>query len=120
MHESAIPARTDDLGNEDIPNAHVFGTMVLTPTNQSTRTEFEYSLPIDVLTKDDANRTLTYRLHVQKQPGIVRKPFTLKLQLPPNAQIEYANIPLTEGADLWIAQLNLRKDLIIEISFSLR
>ncbi|MDO8753400.1 MAG: DUF4012 domain-containing protein, partial [Anaerolineales bacterium] len=42
-----IPARTDDLGDEDIPSAQVFGMMVLTPTRQSTTTEFEYALPAD-------------------------------------------------------------------------
>ena len=34
MLGKAIPARTDDLGNEDIPGAQVFGAMIITPTHQ--------------------------------------------------------------------------------------
>ncbi len=113
-----IPARTDNLGNEDIPGAQVFGMMVITPTNQSTTTEFEYSLPADVVTKNNENNLWTYRLKVQKQPGMVAQPFTLTLSLPSGARIESATIPFTENDGAWMAQLDLRHDLTIEVQFS--
>jgi hypothetical protein len=116
MLGEAIPARTDDLGSEDISGAQVFGMMVLTPTRQSTRTEFETSLPASVVTKSDD--AWMYRLKVQKQPGTIAQPLTLTLRLPEGAKIESANIPFTENDGAWTAQLELRRDLTIEVSFS--
>jgi hypothetical protein len=113
-----IPARTDNLGNEDIPGAQVFGMMVITPTNQSTITEFEYSLPADVATKNNENNLWTYRLKVQKQPGTIAQPFRLTLSLPSGARIESATIPFTENDGAWTAQLDLRHDITIEVQFS--
>ena len=118
MLGETIPARTDDLGSEDIPGAQVFGMFVLTPTRQSMTTEFEYALPADILTKNNEDNTLTYRLKVQKQPGMVAQPFTLTLSLPSGARIESASIPFTENDGAWTAQLELRRDLMIEVRFS--
>jgi len=71
MLGKTIPARTDDLGNEDISNAQVFGTMTLTPTNSTTVSRFEYTLPIRTVTFDEANNLYNYKLKIQKQPGIL-------------------------------------------------
>ncbi|MBK7454900.1 MAG: DUF4012 domain-containing protein [Anaerolineales bacterium] len=118
MLGQTIPARTDDLGSEDISGAQVFGMMVITPTRQSTNTIFEYNLPANVVTWDDENQSWTYRLKVQKQPGMVSQPFVLTVNLPSGVRIKSANIPLTENADAWTARLELRNDLTIEVIFS--
>jgi hypothetical protein len=118
MLGEAIPARTDDLGSEGIAGAQVFGMMVLTPTRRSTTTEFEYALPADVVTKNDESNSWTYRLKVQKQPGTIAQPFTLTLRLPSGATIESASVPFTEDNGSWVAQLDLRRDLTIEVHFS--
>jgi len=115
-----IPARTDDLGDEGIPNVQAFGSMVLTPTHQSTLTEYEYTLPVDVSKYDDATKVWTYRLRVQKQPGIDVEPLKLLLHLPDGAQVVSSSIPFSENAGLWTAQLDLRQDLIIEVHFSVQ
>jgi hypothetical protein len=114
-----IPARTDNLGNEDIPSAQVFGMMVITPTQQSTTTELEYSLPADVVTKNNENNSWIYRLKIQKQPGIVTQLFTLALRLPSGARIEYATTSFSENDGVWTAQMSLRRDLIVEVHFSI-
>lgn len=118
MFYEAIPARTDDLGSEDIPGAQVFGMMVITPTRQSRTTEFEYSLPAAVVTRNTDANSWTYRLKVQKQPGLIAPPFTLTLKLPEGARIKNASIPFTENAGAWTAQLDLRRDLVIEVVFN--
>jgi len=118
MLGQTIPARTDDLGSEDISGAQVFGMMVITPTRQSTNTIFEYNLPANVVRWDDENQLWTYRLKVQKQPGMVSQPFVLTVNLPSGVTIKSANIPLTENADAWTARLELRNDLTIEVIFS--
>lgn len=112
-----IPARTDDLGDEDIRGAQVFGMLVLTPTHETTTAEFEYSLPLEVLSQNTENGSWSYRLRVQKQPGMVAQPFTLNLRLPAGMQIKNASIPVTENAGVWTAKLDLRRDLMIEITF---
>ena len=113
-----IPARTDDLGSEDISGAQVFGMMVITPTRQTTNTIFEYNLPANVVTWEDENQAWTYRLKVQKQPGMVSQSFVLTVNLPSGVRIKSANIPLTENADAWTARMELRNDLTIEVIFS--
>lgn len=111
----AIPARTDDLGDEDIANAQVFGMMTLTPTNQTISSVFEYSLPMRVVTLEDG--LYTYRLKVQKQPGTAEHLLNFTLILPQGAALEEASIPLTETSMGWMAQLDLRQDLWIEVIF---
>jgi hypothetical protein len=112
-----IPAQTDNLGDEDIPGAQVFGMMVVTPTQETTSTEFEYALPVEVLTKDLENNTYLYRLKIQKQPGMVAQPFSLSLHLPTGMQIKNASISFAENAGVWTALFDLRHDLIIEVTF---
>jgi hypothetical protein len=114
-----IPARTDDLGSEDIPNAQVFGMMIITPTRQSTATEFEYDLPAEVLTWDEENQLWIYRLKVQKQPGTLAHPITLNLRLPAGTQIvDAASFSFLENNGVWTAHLDLEHDLMLEVGFS--
>jgi hypothetical protein len=92
--------------------------MVITPTRNSTATELEYTLPAAVVTRQDENSSWTYRLKVQKQPGMPAQSFTLTLNLPDGTRIENATIPLTENDGVWTAQFDLRQDLMIEVRFS--
>ncbi len=119
MLGETIPARTDDLGDEDIPGAQVYGMMVITPTRDTTTTEFEYSLPPHVVSGDLNNKSWTYRLKVQKQPGSVAQSLKLTLYLPDGARIKNASVPFTENAGAWVAQLDLRRDLMIEVQFGM-
>jgi hypothetical protein len=119
MLGNRIPARTDDLGSEEIPGAQVFGMMIITPTRQSTTTEFAYTLPPGILTKNDENNSWTYQLKVQKQPGMIAPSFKLTLRLPAGAIIENATIPFTENSGVWTAPLDLRRDVMIDVQFGL-
>jgi hypothetical protein len=118
MLGEVIPPRTDVLGTEDIRGAQVYGTMVLTSTRKSTTSDFEYSLPADVVTKNSEDNSWTYHLKVQKQPGMIAPLLTLTLQLPNGAKIEKASIPFIENNGTWTAQLDLRRDLTIDVRFS--
>lgn len=118
LTEQIIPARTDNLGDEDIPGAQVFGMMVITPTQESTVTEFAYDLPKTVITQQLSGSGLTYRLKIQKQPGVAAYPLTISIKLPEGAQINNAAIPLEENSGAWSADIVLIKDLEFEISFT--
>ncbi|MEW6401068.1 MAG: DUF4012 domain-containing protein [Chloroflexota bacterium] len=117
MLGETIPARTDNLGSEDIPGMQVYGMMVITPTGQSTETGFDYALPAEILTRDEETDLWVYRLKVQKQPGTEAHPFLLSLRLPPGAQIEDATASFSENGGVWTAQLDLLRDLMIEVRF---
>ena len=120
MLGEAVPARTDDLASEDIPNAQVYGTMTMVPTHSSISTEFEFLLPPDVLTWDGKNNLWVYHLKLQKQPGALTRSLRLRLQLPPGAAIENASLPLLNENNTWTALLDLRNDLLIEVPFRLK
>ena len=114
-----IPARTDDLDNEGIPGAQVFGILAVTPTQQTTKTEFGYLLPANVLSKDEQNGLWTYHIKVQKQPGTLADAFSLTLQLPDGARIETATVPFEEVGGAWNAKMDLLRDLLISVSYGL-
>ena len=120
MLGQTIPARTDNLGSEDLPNAQVFGAMLLTPTQTTTETNFEFALPPEVVTPEAAGGLWVYRLKVQKQPGTLAQTLILNLRLPAGAEIKSATLPLQASADAWTAQVDLRQDLTLEISFRLK
>ena len=61
-----------------------------------------------------------YRLKVQKQPGTLAQTLILNLRLPAGAEIKSATLPLQASADAWTAQVDLRQDLTLEISFRLK
>lgn len=111
-----IPARTDDLGSEDIPNAQVYGMMVLTPAGKSTKSEFSYTLPEGILTQNE-DGSWTYRLRLQKQPGILAHEVSVSLTLPDGAVIKNATLPFSAEDGVWTAQFELRSDLQVEVTF---
>ena len=119
MLGETIPARTDDLDDEGIAGTQVFGILVVTPTQQSTKTEFGYLLPANVLSKDEQNGLWTYHIKVQKQPGTLADAFSLTLQLPDGARIETATVPFEEVGGAWNAKMDLLRDLLISVSYGL-
>jgi hypothetical protein len=113
-----VPARTDRLGNEDIPGVEVFGTLVVVPMGETLSTDFQLSLPVSVVQKDPQTQVWTYRLTVQKQPGTVAVPLTLRLLLPQGMQVTSASHVLHAEQDKWTLNTDLRTDLEFEIVFS--
>ena len=114
----AIPARTDDLGSEDIPGVQVFGTLVVIPQRQTLQTGFEFGLPGSVL-QQAAPVQWIYRLTVQKQAGMKAVPLTLRLFLPATAKLLHGPPGLVTGQGFWLYNTTLTQDAMIEITFSL-
>jgi hypothetical protein len=113
-----VPARTDRLGNEDIPGVEVFGTLIVVPMGETLSTDFQLRLPASVVQKDPQTQDWTYRLTVQKQPGTVAVPMTLRLLLPQGMQVTSASHELHADQDKWTLNTDLRTDLEFEIAFS--
>ena len=52
MRETRVPARTDLLGDENIPGTAVYGTLMVVPPGGSLDTGFDLRLPQSVLEQD--------------------------------------------------------------------
>jgi hypothetical protein len=114
---SNVPARVDPLDHDEIENIQAFGTLVLVPAGQSVVTSFEFKLPASVLSIVPDAKHSSYRLKVQKQPGTLAVPLTIRLKLPANAVV----VSAPEGAALQgnslVLMTDLRKDVNMEVTF---
>jgi hypothetical protein len=72
----------------------VFHQALLLPTRSqspvTTDVALHYALPDDIITQED-DGSLTYRLDIQKQPGLVSMPLRVVLRLPQNALLLNVN-----------------------------
>jgi hypothetical protein len=97
----AVPPQVDIL-DEKLDGIRGFGTLKVVPGKESISTSFRFGLPAGVLQRDEDGH-LVYRLKVQKQPGTLGVPITIRLHLsngatvveaPPGAVIQDQNILL--------------------------
>lgn len=111
-----VPARVDLL-DEGIDGVQGFGTLLVVPGGQSLSTGFEFSLPDSVISQEDGTDRFTYRLKVQKQPGRLADPLTIRIHLPNQSQVEKVNMEaLIQGQDILI-ETNLQTDVYLEVVF---
>ncbi len=110
-----IPAGVDILAGESFPGVTGFGTLLHVPGSKSVDTVFKFLLPPSVL--DMMDDSVTYNLHVQKQPGTIAVPITIVLDLPENAQIVESSLPGKLENDSWTLITDLRQDIALTIKF---
>jgi hypothetical protein len=114
--EKSHPAKVDVL-NEEIEGVQGFGTMQVVPASEYRIMLFEFLLPPDVLQAGPEAGQWLYRLKVQKQPGTVATPLTVRIRLPENAAVIQAPAgAVVEGSSL-LLQTDLRLDLQIELLY---
>ena len=113
------PTPKVDVLNEEIPGVQAFGTMQVVPYGQSLTASFRFGLPAGILQVQLENGWTTYHLKVQKQPGTLAVPITIRIHLPNNASIQST----PEGAVIQghniLLQTDLRTDLEIEVVFQI-
>lgn len=112
-----VPARVDPLSNDEIENIQAFGTLVLVPGGQSVVTNFDFALPAHVLSRGPDSKQVVYRLKVQKQPGTLAVPLTIRLKLPANAAVLSAPEDATRQENSLVLVTDLRKDVSMELIF---
>ncbi len=96
-------------------NTQTFGVFMVVPFNSALTTAFEYALaPGAVTAEGDA---LVYRFHFQKQPGVRSLPFSLRVQLPPGAEVVEAEPEGVWEADAWTLEMNLTRDTDVTLKF---
>jgi hypothetical protein len=112
--DQGVPARVDEL-DEEIQDVLGFGTLLVVPGGQSMNTSFRFALPRTLLVSDELLGQVTYRLIVQKQPGTLAIPITIRIHLPNHARM----ISFPEGAFIEQNHLLLDADLRTDIEFEL-
>jgi hypothetical protein len=113
-----IPARVDNL-EEGIDGVQAFGTLQVIPGEESLVTSFRFALPADILTTQSGSNQFIYHLLVQKQPGTLAVPITIRVHLPSNASIQTVPAGAVIQDQSILYQTGLRTDLKFEIVFQL-
>jgi hypothetical protein len=80
---------------------------------------FQFALPADILKAESGSGRMTYHLKVQKQPGTLAVPITIRAHLPRGASIEETPPGANIEGDNILYETNLRKDLEFEVIFTL-
>ncbi len=80
---------------------------------------FQFALPADILKVEADSGQMTYHLKVQKQPGTLAVPITIRVHLPKGALIETDTTGSIVENDNILYQTDLRKDIEFEVVFSL-
>jgi hypothetical protein len=112
-----VPARVDTL-NEGIPGIQSYGTLLLVPIGANLETDFLFALPAKVLQASADNKTQTYTLHVQKQPGTLAIPISLCVRLPVGADLVKATAGGKFDAGQWCMSGDLNTDIHVTLAFT--
>jgi Protein of unknown function (DUF4012) len=109
-----VPARVDNL-NEGIAGVQAFGTLQVVPGGESVNTTFHFALPASIVQSGIGQSV--YHLLVQKQPGTLAEPITIRVHLPNNASVVTAPIgAITQGQNI-LYQTDLQTDLEFEVVY---
>ena len=115
MLNADVPPRIDDL-NETIPGIDGFGTLVLVRKESSSQTQMSFQLPADDILTNEPDGSVWYRLKLQKQPGVDRIPFTLRVHIPSNMHIQTSSpIGGEKSPDTITFQFDLVEDVMFEL-----
>jgi hypothetical protein len=109
-----VPAQVDIL-DEAIAGIQAFGTLMVVPGNESRTTDFRFALPPDVIQSDSTH--FTYHLLVQKQPGTLAVPITIRVHLPESAAITSLPTGAVIQENNVLLQGDLQMDLRLDIQF---
>jgi hypothetical protein len=116
MLDADVPARVDLL-DDRITNVTGFGTLLVVPTQGSLVTSFDFVPPADVLQPGEQAGDLVYRLKIQKQPGTVAVPVTVRVHLPHGSRLDAVDGDYTREGDNLLFDLDLRTDIYLRIEF---
>ena len=113
-----IPAQVDTL-EEGIEGVQAFGTLQVVPGGQTLATTFRFALPAGVLESQEGTSQYLYRLMVQKQPGTLAVPLTIRVIPPTNAVVLAIPAGATYRLEGILIQTDLRIDREFEIVFQI-
>lgn len=106
-----------DILKEEIDGVQAFGTLQVLLGGQSLSTSFKFALPADIIRVDPDSDRSVYHLKVQKQPGTLAVPITIRVHLPNNALIETIPVGSVIQDNNILYSTNLRTDIEFEVIF---
>lgn len=110
-----VPPQVDIL-EEEIEGIRGFGTLKVVPGGESLSTSFRFALPASVVSLSDTGQ-LTYHLKIQKQPGTLGVPITIRIHLPNGATIQAVPSKAVIQDQNILLQTTLTTDLELEFIF---
>ena len=113
-----VPAQVDEL-EEKILGVKGFGTLLVVPGGQTLQTGFSFALPARVLSQAGGSGRFSYRLNIQKQPGTLANPLTIRIHLPNRAKLESSSLKVVQQDNNLLIETNLRTDVELVVMFSL-
>lgn len=113
-------ARGVDVLDEDLSGLQGFGTLMVVPGGGSVTNEFEFSLPGAILEAASDTDEIVYHLKVDKQPGTIAIPLTVRIHIPNGSFLD----PLPAGAIVegnhLLFETNLSVDVVLKVSFQVK
>jgi hypothetical protein len=107
-----------DILKEEIDGVQAFGTLQVVPGGQSLPISLQFALPLDIIKVQSGSNQLVYHLKVQKQPGTLAVPITIRVHLANNAMIETTPAGAVIQGHNILYQTNLDTDFEFEVVFS--
>jgi hypothetical protein len=108
-----------DKLDEELPGVKTFGTLLVVQGGKSLSTSFNFALPGALLSSRDASGQYIYHLKVQKQPGTLAIPITIRIHLPNGASLESTPAGAILQDNNLLIKMDLRTDIDLEVIFSL-
>ncbi len=110
-----VPARVDTL-DEGIKGVQTFGTLQVVPGGESLATSFSFSLPSTII--QTISGKSTYHLFVQKQPGTLANPLTIRIHLPNNSTVVSSQNGAVVQDNNILYQINLQTDVDFTVVYT--
>jgi hypothetical protein len=112
-----VPPQVDVL-KEDIEGVRGFGTLKVVPGGDSLASSFQFSLPASILEAQTASGEMLYRLKIQKQPGTLGVPVTIRVHLPNGAAVRGSPAgSIVQGQSVQL-ETSLTTDIAFELVFT--
>ncbi len=114
--QRTVPPQVDIL-EEKIEGVRGFGTLKVVPGGQSLATNFRFSLPAGVVEVQPGSGLMVYRLKIQKQPGTLGVPITIRIHLPNSASVQKAPSGAVVQDQNILFETALTTDVEVEVDF---
>jgi hypothetical protein len=116
LRQEAVRAQVDLL-EEEIEGVTGFGTLLVVPGQESLATSFDFALPERVVVSQSGSNLKQYSLKIQKQPGTLAVPVTLRVHLPEAGRLVSVSPQALVQENNLLIETDLRTDLQVELVF---
>ena len=117
IRREAVPARVDVLDDE-IEGVQGFGLLKVVPGGDSVITNLRFALPATIIRSLPNSGQKVYKLRIQKQPGTLAVPLTVRVHFSNRAQIQTVPTGALIQDQNVLIETDLRLDREFEIVFS--